>query len=279
MIKLDKKTSIVDGFIYKISSTDNKMNYYGLTTQKDIQIRFNRHLEDYTQFYYNINHNLQQNIDFCASFIIFNNYNIHNIQSTIIEQHTNITLKELQNREKYYIQNFDCINILGKKQQTHFYNNNNQLILTHNINDTIIIQQQSKDIIPIIQLLGYTIYYSNNTYIHIKHIKQTNLSNIKTQIKLILQQKYNLIPSYYTQILDFLNNILKQHNLQLLTQRIYYYKTIYYKLLLYPNIPIPLQIETQIQQKQPIQSKTTPLTPEERKYMLEEIYNNRHKFT
>ena len=31
----------IDGFIYKISSTDNKMNYYGYTT-KDIKTRLNQ---------------------------------------------------------------------------------------------------------------------------------------------------------------------------------------------------------------------------------------------
>ncbi len=271
MDKINKNTSGLNGFIYKISSEDNKMNYYGLTTQNNIQVRFNQHLQDYNQFYYNIYHNLQQNIDYCSSFQIFKTYPLHKIKIQLIEQHTNITLTQLQNREKYYIQNFDSVNILGKKTQKHFYNANNQLILTHNINDHIIIEQTSKDIIPIIQLLGYTIYYSNNTYIHIKHIKQTNLLAIKTRIKHILQNKYNLIPDYYTQILDLLNNILKQHNLQILTQRYYLYKTINYKLLLYPNIPIPLQIETQTQ--------TTPITPEDRLNILQLIYNNRHKFT
>jgi hypothetical protein len=104
-----------------------------------------------------------------------------------------------------------------------------------------------------------------------------NIKN-KTKNKTKQKTKQNKTPSYYTQILDFLNNILKPHNLQLLTQRNYFYKSINYKLLLYPNIPIPLQIETQTQQKT-IQPKTTPLTPEQRKNIFQEIYNNRHKFT
>jgi hypothetical protein len=258
----------INGFIYRIYSNDNKMNYYGLTTQENIQIRFKQHIEYYTQFYYNINHNLQQDIDYCSSFIIFLNYSLDNIHIQQIEQHTQITLKHLRNREKYYIQNFDCVNISGQKKQTDFYNIHKQLILSQNIIQNIIIEKQSQSIIPIIELLGYTIYYSNDSYIHIKHNKYTYLFTIKKQIINLLQQTYQITPNYNTEIIQIIDNILKKHNLQLLTQINYFNKIINYKLLLYPNIQIPIQKKT---------IQNIPLTQNERQSIIENIFNKRQQ--
>ena len=93
-------------YIYKIYSTDNKLNYYGLTTQ-NIKDRFNQHLENFIT---------QNKPQYCTSYIIFQNYTIDNIQIQIIEEFDDIPLQNLRDRELYYIQNFPCVNIMGKKK-------------------------------------------------------------------------------------------------------------------------------------------------------------------
>lgn len=95
-------------YIYKIYSTDNKLNYYGLTTQ-NIQDRFKQHLD---------NHIIQNKTNYCTSDIIFQNYTLENIQIQIIEEFDDIPLQNLRDRELYYIQNFTCVNIMGKKKLT-----------------------------------------------------------------------------------------------------------------------------------------------------------------
>ena len=104
---------IQNAYIYKIHSNDNKMNYYGLTTQtpKD---RFYSHIDNYIKYFTNIK------TDYCSSFIIFTNYDITQINYKTIEHHTNITLREIKKREKYYIQNFDCVNIYSKKYTNNY---------------------------------------------------------------------------------------------------------------------------------------------------------------
>ena len=49
MILLYTKTTMTTGIIYKISSTDNKLNYYGLTTQP-LQDRFKLHIQSYNRY-------------------------------------------------------------------------------------------------------------------------------------------------------------------------------------------------------------------------------------
>ena len=71
---------IQNAYIYKIYSTDNIMNYYGLTTQtpKD---RFYSHIDNYIKYFTNIK------TDYCSSFIIFTNYDITQINYKTIEHH------------------------------------------------------------------------------------------------------------------------------------------------------------------------------------------------
>jgi hypothetical protein len=54
-------------YIYKITSPDDKMNYYGLTTTS-IETRFKYHIENYNNYINN-----PEKHKYCSSFQIFQN--------------------------------------------------------------------------------------------------------------------------------------------------------------------------------------------------------------
>tara|TARA_R110000787_G_scaffold85617_1_gene182560 strand:+ start:929 stop:1390 length:462 start_codon:yes stop_codon:yes gene_type:complete len=81
------------GKIYKI--TNGELNYYGSTTKKYLSQRLAGH-----KYSVKINPSLSVN-----EILIYDNYTIE-----LIEELEIIDLKELRKREKYYIENFDCVN-------------------------------------------------------------------------------------------------------------------------------------------------------------------------
>lgn len=226
---------LINGFIYKIHSNDNKMNYYGLTTQQNIQSRFIQHIEQYQKQKETQTHTKA----YCSSFIIFDKYTLDNITCTEVEKHNNISLDYLRTREKYYIQNFDCVNIYGKyinQIDKSYYTLTEQQITNHMITQNIpIIHNISPQIIHIIHLFGYTIDNTNNSLTIIKYIHK---SQIKHKLIILLQKYYSEYKITHNNLLEITNNILKKHNLQIITLKeiIHTHKRHIHilKLLLYP---------------------------------------------
>ena len=250
----------INGFIYKISSNDNKMNYYGYTTST-IQIRYYRHIYSYISYYtqnklfdqyektlfksylHFFEHNIKQHIHTfihknykianCASFIIFNHYHIDDIKIDIIETLHNTTLEIIQNKERHYIQHYNCVNI-QEKQILPYYTFTERLITQEIIKTDIpIILKPNSHIIPIIHLFGYNI----DQHYTLTHTHNVLFTNIKKQL-------HTHITTYYPQhkitsknLLSIVNTLLKQHHLQIikskiLTTKIYNIFTDYNLLLL-----------------------------------------------
>ena len=89
--------------IYKIYDNTNGNIYIGSTTEKYLSKRLQHHLSKYN---YWIKNDRDKKL-FMSSYEIFNNNNYH------IELIENINCKdiyELKNRERYYIENCECIN-------------------------------------------------------------------------------------------------------------------------------------------------------------------------
>jgi len=214
-------------YIYKIYSTDNKLNYYGLTT-KTIQDRFKQHLDNYIT---------QKKNNYCATQIIFQNYSLENIQMQIIEEFDDIPLQKLRDRELYYIQNFHCVNIMGKKKYSlsGYYTLSNIKILSSQIKLTNIpIIQPTPQIYNIIYTLGYIL--QNNT---LTHIRQVDFYNIKDKLLQAITTDYPQDQIKSNNLLQITNDILHKHQLQILHKTQFFTKNkqiILHHILLHPTI-------------------------------------------
>jgi hypothetical protein len=240
----------IDGFIYKISSTDNKMNYYGYTT-KDIKTRLNQHIYYYIQYYTHkndpdqiVNQNsiyntyltyynsilihIKNDIIFnkqtddkayCTSYDIFNFYKFDQIKIEIVEHMQNTTLDKIKNKEKYYIQHFHCVNKMGKQKIKSYYTLSDKFITLDELEKDIpILQNQDTHIHHIIHILGYQI----DTHKHLKRIQKVSFYYIKEQLRNILQLYYPHIKVRQNTIADLLfktNTILNTHHLEIVTYK------------------------------------------------------------
>lgn len=195
-----------------------------MTTQT-IQNRFNNHYENYIK--YTNNH---PDAEYLTSIEIFKNYKIQDITIQTIEEHTDIPIKQLRQRENYYIQHFPCVNIIGKNNHTiHDLKNyttldNIQIPETLIQKDNIPITNINTQIQHIIEILGYTL--QNNTITH-KTLKKMNF--IKKNLIHALQQQNIHTNTNTQQILEHTNTILKTHNLQIIQKKIqtFFKKTSY----------------------------------------------------
>lgn len=96
--------------IYCIKSINDDENngdiYYGATTQ-GLNVRWSKHKTGYKN----------NKIYKCKSSVIFDKYGIENCKCELIESYPCNNIKELNEREKYYIQNNNCVNIMGSNTQ------------------------------------------------------------------------------------------------------------------------------------------------------------------
>ncbi len=94
----------MDGFIYKITGKESGKVYYGSTMQRP-QRRFDKHIND------------KSSRPTSSKEIIEN----EEVEFTVIEKLKNITREELLYRERYYYENFECVNkicpIRGKEER------------------------------------------------------------------------------------------------------------------------------------------------------------------
>jgi hypothetical protein len=217
-----------NGFIYKISSPDNKLHYYGLTTTS-VQKRYDSHIQSYYSYK---NHT---STNYCTSYIIFEQYPVTDIQLNTIESHEHITIQELRDKEKYYIRNFDCVNMYGKQNPTSYTNfiDVKDNIYTPIYNFTL--QSYDTNITYILRTLGYFIHTNPDNTLTLTHRTFISLKNIYQNLKHILQTHHH----GNAHIIYQLNNILTQYNLTLIYKQSFskYYKKpiIYYKILVIPN--------------------------------------------
>jgi hypothetical protein len=91
------------GYIYSITpinNTDDNDVYYGSTI--NINLRWSTHKSEYK---------FQNKRDYYTIFTLFEKYGIDNCQINILEQFDYNDKSELRFRERYYIENNNCINI------------------------------------------------------------------------------------------------------------------------------------------------------------------------
>lgn len=85
-----------------VDNYDENDVYYGSTT--DFKTRCSAHKTKYNNYYNNID------VEYLSYYIIYNKYGINNCKTEIIENYSCNTKEELLLRERYYIENYQCIN-------------------------------------------------------------------------------------------------------------------------------------------------------------------------
>lgn len=93
--------------IYKLFSKahNDSLIYIGHTCQG--RNRLSKHKHDYKRY-------LNNNYNYVSSFILFEKYGPNNIDFEIIETIDNNDIKDILIKEKYHINNNDCVNIYNK---------------------------------------------------------------------------------------------------------------------------------------------------------------------
>ena len=148
--------------IYKIIDDSNNNVYYGSTIEKYISNRLGGHKTSYKRY---LNNKIKYKP---TSFEIIKNNNYH---IELVEKVNCNNKYQLQQRERFYIENFDCINknipSRGKKEYNKYYRDNNK---DYYFNNKKKIKETSKN------------YYINNKE-KIKEIKKNYRDNNKERIK------------------------------------------------------------------------------------------------
>ena len=91
-----------NGKIYRLFCKTTRQQYYGSTTNKTLSTRLSIHKCDYKRF-------LEGKRGFVSSFEILKN---DNYQIILVENYPCVNKKELHKRERYYIENNECVNMM-----------------------------------------------------------------------------------------------------------------------------------------------------------------------
>jgi hypothetical protein len=108
------------GKIYKIHCNETGKDYYGSTCEPILSRRLTNHVAKYKQY-------LKGKTEFVTSYEIIKNDNYH---IALVEKYPCESKDELLSREKYYIENYECVNKLhpmrSKQEYMALYTKNNK---------------------------------------------------------------------------------------------------------------------------------------------------------
>jgi len=186
------------GKIYKLSSPSNNLAYYGSTAQKHISTRIGGHIKDYKCYLNNKAH-------YVTSFEILE---CDDYKYELIEEYPCNNKPQLKKRERWYIQNNECVNkcIPGRtqaewreanreyllEQKQKWYQNNKERILEQ----TKEYREQNKDKIK----ERKQNYYQENID-KIKEFREVNKDKIKEQQKKYKQANKDKIKEYKNEVI------------------------------------------------------------------------------
>lgn len=110
--------------IYKICSEQGPLVYFGCTTKKYLSQRMASHRTNYKKWKEGKFNNVE-------SFRLFDAYGVENCKIELLE--TVELISKIKERERYYIDNFDCVNknIPGRSKQEYNLEYNKKYYLEH----------------------------------------------------------------------------------------------------------------------------------------------------
>ena len=108
------------GKIYKLTSPSNNLVYYGSTAQKHLSTRIAGHIREY-KFY------LNNKGDYVYSFKVLE---CEDYKYELIEYYPCNNVYQLKTRERWYIQNNECVNkVIPNRTRAEYYQDNREHIL------------------------------------------------------------------------------------------------------------------------------------------------------
>jgi len=108
------------GKIYKLTSPSNNLVYYGSTAQKHLSTRIASHIRDYNCY-------LNNKVDYVTSFEILK---CEDYKYELIEEYPCNNVYQLKTRERWYIQNNECVNkVIPNRTKAEYYQDNIEHIL------------------------------------------------------------------------------------------------------------------------------------------------------
>jgi hypothetical protein len=110
-----KKSDYTKGKIYKIVSDNSDKVYYGSTTQKYLSTRLAGHKNNYKK-------HLAKQFRYVTSFEVLKDADVRIV---LVESYPCADCNELMARERYYIENYDCVNkvIPGRTKKEYYWDN------------------------------------------------------------------------------------------------------------------------------------------------------------
>jgi len=111
------------GKIYKLTSPSNNLVYYGSTAQKHLSTRIAGHIRDYNSY-------LNNKGDYISSFEILK---CEDYKYELIEEYPCNNKPQLKTRERWYIQNNECVNkyIPGRTAAEYYQDNKERILELH----------------------------------------------------------------------------------------------------------------------------------------------------
>ena len=161
-----------DGKIYKIVCDNTGLTYYGSTCEKHLSRRLSRHRNNYSDYLKNPENN------FCTSFKILEggNYSI-----VLVEHYPCNSKEELLQRERFYIENNECVNRnIPTRTYKEYWDDNKERLLVLKKE----YRQKNEDILK----LKYKDYYQSNK-LRIKQRREKYITDYNQKNKERISEK------------------------------------------------------------------------------------------
>ena len=182
------KKDYTKGKIYRLVCNTTGLQYIGHTTKDYLSQRLVKHIGDYKSW-------LEGKMNYVTSFIIIE---MNNYEMVLIEKYPCISEDELKARERYWIENLECVNKnIPNRTKIEWTEDNKEKI----IEQGKIYREEHKEELK----KYYKSYYENHREEKLKYINEYNKENrdrrieyMKEYIKNKKGNKFSLLVSKYS---------------------------------------------------------------------------------
>jgi hypothetical protein len=184
-----------NGKVYKIvNNVDNKC-YVGSTTKQYLSQRLDKHRSGYKRWKNGKTHKT-------SSFVLFDKYGLENCDIILLESVKAKTKDELHARERYYIEQLDCVNIVVPKRTQKEYREQNK--------EQISLQRKQYYEENKQQIKEYRKTYHKNNKEKLKEYTEKNKQQITERMRRYRQDNKEQLSKYNKEYMRKNNDKIKQ---------------------------------------------------------------------